>query len=71
MLNLMLPRDVLTWALEFKKHLSLPVLIIKCMVYIKENNVTLEQLTKQREQRNYDTTREYDGEGKGKHIDTM
>lgn len=48
-MKLILPRDILEWSRTFKEDLSMSLFIIRCMNYIKENNITLDQL-KQREQ---------------------
>lgn len=53
MLNLVIPKHLLDWCLIFKGRLSLPSLIIQTLFYIKDNNITLEEITnnKEREER--------------------
>lgn len=64
MLKLILPKPLLEWSLSYKKEFSLPSLIIHIMFYIKDNNIPLETIMKEREKRTNDRTRTSNGERK-------
>lgn len=57
MLKIIIPREILDWMYKFKGSNSLPVLIIKSLAYIKNNNITLEELEKERHQKRGDNVR--------------
>ncbi len=61
MLNLVLPKHLLSWCMSYKETLSLPSLIIQVLFYIKDNNIPLESIQKEREKRTNDRTRTHDG----------
>lgn len=44
MLKIKFEDSLLDWLMTFKGTLSLPMLIIHCVSYIKNNNITLEEL---------------------------
>lgn len=48
MLNVRFEDSITKWMLSFKGVLSMPVLIVHCVSYIKENGITLEQLKESR-----------------------
>ena len=43
MLKLMLPKHILNWLLDNKGELSLPVYIINCIAYIKDNKIDIQK----------------------------
>lgn len=58
MLKLMLPKHILQWLLDTKGELSLPVYIIHCIAYIKENNIELnKERVLHQERGDYDKTK--------------
>ena len=61
MLKLVLPKHLLSWCMSYKETLSLPSLIIQVLFYIKDNNIPLESIQKEREKRTNDRTRTHDG----------
>lgn len=63
MLKVILPKPLLDWCLSYKGCLSLPSLIIQALFYIKDNNIQLESITKEREKRTNDRTKKINGVG--------
>lgn len=48
MLKVRFEDSITAWMLSFKGVLSMPVLIVHCVSYIRENDITLEQLKESR-----------------------
>lgn len=48
MLKLILPKHILSWLYAVKGEFSLPVAIIHCLGYIRDNNITMEHIIKER-----------------------
>jgi hypothetical protein len=69
MLNIMLPKHILNWVIENKGKLSMPVYVIHCIAYIKDNNINLEELHHERGEN--DRTKRFNRKREGKHIDTV
>lgn len=64
MLKIILPRHLLSWLMAFKgEDKSLPSVIIQILFYIKDNEITLEDVMKKNEERMNDRTKRFNGNG--------
>lgn len=64
MLKIILPRHLLSWLMTFKgEDRSLPSVIIQILFYIKDNEITLEDVMKKNEERMNDRTKRFNGNG--------
>lgn len=71
MISLNLPRELLNWAFKFKGSLSLPSLIVRCVFYVKENEIPLDELKPKERDRTNDRIRETNKTRKDKDISPM
>lgn len=73
MLKLMLPKHILQWLLDNKGGLSLPVYIIHCIAYIKDNKIdpVIKERELHQERGEYDRAKRFNRKGEDKHLDTM
>lgn len=77
MLNIMIPKELLTWMYTYKGGLSLPSLVIKCVAHVKNSGITIEELIETTEKKRNQKRGKYEGtkgstrEGENINISTM